>query len=338
MALIWMDGCTHYTTNYMTQKWGLASAAQVASVYDVGKRRPGSGHVKLVLEDAYVQTPVLSLTNRAVIGVALYVAAESGGIIFYSGTTPQMSLAWDGSRRLHVKRGDDETGTILASSDINVVPVGSWFYLEFDGTVDDSSGASEVRLNGSAIGALTLSGVDTKPSAVTGVDRIRIIRRGAYNDLHLTDLYVDSNTFQGDCIVETIMPTANGAHADFTPSAGTNYENVDGSIDDDETYNASNTQDHMDTFAFGDLTSMASSEILGLAVNLSLRKDDSATRQVKPVARIGSTDYLHGTAISPAGTYAVAQRIWETNPADAAAWEEADVNGAEFGYKQTLVS
>jgi hypothetical protein len=340
MGLVFIDGCKHYDVGDLLKKWGaFYGNVQVDPSSDY-RRRPGTSYLSIVTTGTYVQTKALALTSRAVIGLAMKVEAAScaGAIILYSGSVAQMSLVFDTSQRLHVKRGDQD-GTILASSDPATVPVGSWFYLEFDGTVHDSSGASEVRVNGGEIPALTLTGQDTKPSATAGVDRIRIITTGAY-DVRLTDFYVDTDTFRGDCVVDTLLPTAAGAHDDFVPSAGANYECADDAdgIDDDATYNASATQDDMDTFAFANLTAMPTSDIIAVAVNLALRKDDATTRVIKPVARIGSTDYLHGTGISPAGLYAVVQGIWEDNPADSQDWEEADVNGAEFGYKQTLVS
>lgn len=341
MGLVFIDGCSHYDD--VLDKWGTASATMRASAADASQpyaRRAGTHYLYTVQtgEDDYVETPVLGLTTRAVIGCAVRAVqgSASGGITLYAGSTPQLTLFWDTSQRLIVKRGGRD-GTTLASTDPGAVPLDSSFYIEFDGTIDDTNGAAEVRFNGSEVEDLTLTGQDTQPAAATGVDRIRFFGRGTNC---FTDIYIDSADFHGDCIVDTIRPTGAGTHTDWTPSEGANHENVDDAtqIDDDDTYNAASAQDEKDTFAFADLASRPTSSIKGVAVNLALRKDDATTRVVKPVARIGSTDHLHGTGITLASSYAVAQRIWQLNPDDSAPWEEADVNDAEFGYDQVAVS
>jgi 3D (Asp-Asp-Asp) domain-containing protein len=345
--ILFIDGCSHYgayPADYqLLLKWGAASATMRVSSGDASQplaRRSGSDYLYTVQtgQDDYAETVALALTTRAVIGCAVRVVAagDSGGITFYKGATAQMTLTWDTSQRLNIKRGGRD-GTTLASTDPGVVPLTSWFYVEFDGTVHDTAGASEVRFNGSELEDLTLTGQDTKPGSDVGVDRIRFFGRGT---ICFTDIWVDDADFHGDCIVDTLMPTGAGANTDWTPSAGANYENVDDSngVDSDSTYNSSSTEGDIDTFAFGNLVSRPTSAILAVAVNLALRKDDATTRVVKPVLRIGSTNYVPATGIALVSAYAVGQRIWELNPAGSEIWEEADVNGAEPGYVQSSVS
>lgn len=333
MALIFIDGGRHYSTAQIARKWGAASNVAVT---DETIRRPGTKALRS--SAGTLLSPTFSgLSNTLVVAAAVYHSAANPGYLkILSGTTAQLTLAWTATGVLNVIRGD-WNGDILASSEAGVFLFGQWIYLEIDATIHNTSGGVEVRLNGVTVDALSLSGTDTQPGATTGVDRFQISNNGI---LYVTDVYADSDTLHGDCIVDTTFPTGAGAHTDFSPSTGANWENVDdeGAVDDDATFNASADLNDMDTFVFADLPASATSEIIGIAVNIAARKDDDLTRQLKAVARVSSTDYLHSTVISPTGFFGNAQRIFEDNPADASPWEEADVNGAEFGYKQTLVS
>ena len=100
-------------------------------------------------------------------------------------------------------------------------------------------------------------------------------------------------------------------------------------------YNESDTYDNIDTF-----------DMVKLAADLAV-ESDSLIRAVQVVAtaryvdapadlgyllRIGATDYA-GTGKELSAEYAVIDDIVELNPADSAAWEVADIDGAEAGYK-----
>ena len=66
-------------------------------------------------------------------------------------------------------------------------------------------------------------------------------------------------------------------------------------------------------------------------------KMDSGTRAIASVARPASTN--HVTAVDHYLTqtaYPYWLTLWELNPEDSAAWEVADVDGAEFGVKITV--
>jgi hypothetical protein len=313
MSVLFMDGFAHYETAEITLKW---AACDNALVFPTGGRRAGSGAVCITGAGQWIRSMAFAgLTNRIVIGTAIKPSATASGYLYLmSGTTVQLTLAWDFDGSLTLYRGT-EAGTELASADPGTLPSAVWSYIEIDATIHESTGAVEVRLNGSTVDALTVSSTDTQPGVTTGVDRFKFYSATSGSN-YFADIYVDSDTLQGDCAVYTLMPSGVGASDDFIPSAGSNYENVDDEnlIDDDATYNSSTTQGDKDTFAFDNLPALGvSSTILAVAVNLALRKDDAATRQLKPVVRIGS-------------------------PSDSQPFEDADVNGAQFGYQQSLVS
>jgi len=335
MSVIFVDGTSHYSPAQITRKWGAHSGASISSYGP----RSGASSILLASGDWLRSVAFSALTNRIVLGYRHYHYMGSGRLYLMSGTTVQLTLEWDTDGSMTLYRGT-ESGTELASAAAGTLPSDGWAwnYVEIDATIDDSTGAVEVCVNGSTVDDLTVTSEDTQPDTTTGVDRFQL--NCTASQCNFTDFYVDTDTLNGDCAVYTLRPSAAGASTDFVPSAGDNYENADDdSSDDDGSYNSSTDQGDKDTFAFEDLPALGiASTILAVAENVTLRKDDASTRQLKPVIRIGSTDYPHATAAEAISSYAMHQRIWTVNPDDAAAFEDADVNNAEFGYEQSLVS
>jgi hypothetical protein len=69
-------------------------------------------------------------------------------------------------------------------------------------------------------------------------------------------------------------------------------------------------------------------------VSVRLAKDGNPTPTgVKTVLRCSGTDYPHSATLSPGTTFARSDQIWELNPADSAAFEDADLDGMEVGIK-----
>lgn len=338
MARKFIDGCTHYGTAHILHKY--ESKSSYVNIVTENPRRAGVKSLQFVDTTgwSWVKTRDIGLTTEGYVGVAVRPPVTQtyryGAITFYKDSTAQVTAMWDPDGKLYIKRGDVD-GTTLASSAVGQLPEGGWCYVEFYGKPDDSTGAAEIRVNGSTV--ISVSGEDTKPDTATGCNAVMLLGRGSHQ---MTDVYVDDAAFQGDCIIETLMPTADGTESDFTPLSGTNEENIDddGTIDDDSTYNYSATQGDMDTFVTEDVENRPASDILSVAVNVAMRKDDASTRVVKPVARVNSTNYPHSTGVTLISSYKVGQRIWDDNPDDSNPWEEADVNGAEFGYEQSSVT
>jgi len=339
MSVTFIDGCSHYDN--LLHKYDAATAG--ASIGITNPRRVGSRHILLDAYDDYCVTRALaSSTGRVTVGCAFRVPigeVHHVGFTMYYGATAQVSVFVNPSDgRIAVMRGDD-CGVLLATSDPGLVVTGRWYYLEFGARIHNTLGSTEVRLNGSPIDALTLTGVDTEAGTSAYADRIRFFGAASFCDIVVCQSS-SSVSFLGDCLVDTILPSGAGAHTDWTPSAGANYQNVDdaGVIDEDGTYNASSAAGDIDTFAFANLPSRPTSDILAVAVNLALRKDDAANRVLAAQARIGGTDYVIGTGGYATSSYMVHQKIEETNPSTSQPWEEAAVNGAEFGYLQFSVS
>ena len=121
---------------------------------------------------------------------------------------------------------------------------------------------------------------------------------------------------------------------EWTPSAGSNYQNVDdsGDMDDDTTYNSEDAAGQIDTYTVPDIEATGG-VIHAVAVNMGVRKDDVGARTIKGVIRQATTNYSSPTALTVFDSYRVSQAIWATQPDGSGAWNETNLNAAEFGIE-----
>lgn len=330
MALIYIDGFDTYTT--IGEKWGVSNGSPT-----IGSGTAGRTGNRLNLNGGSLGQRVWrSVTAGATkrVGAAFHFSGLSDGtsgfIRLCEGalTTYHLDLRYNSAGALIVTRN----GTVLGTSSAGVITAGAWYYIEFGATIHDSTGAYEVRVSG--INVLSASGVDTRNGGTSGtIESVELhtgIDNGGFN-IQIDDLWIDSATYHGDCKIETLRPTGAGAHTDFTPSAGSNWQNVDDAAPNDDTdYNASSTVAHQDTFATGDLAAV-SGTVKGVQLTSRARKDDAGFRTLRSLIRTSSTDY-EGNDHVLSDTYLTFVHLHEVNPNTSSAWTIAQVNAVEIGY------
>lgn len=340
MALLFIDGFDYASAEGARQKWTQVTDNRNSATYfevtNTNARRAGTYYLKLANSSSsgtsgWVQT-AFAAKSTLYIGFAFKKVEAANGIMFMlrdTADTSQCAVEVNADGSFSLYRG---TTTLLDTTPVNQCYVGEWNYFEFKLVISDSVGAWEVRKNGASIH--TGTGFDTRASAAyTTATTLYLQGPSAYGHCAYDDLYIDDAQFHGDCRVDTLHPTANGTYAQWTPLAGQNYENVDEvSPDNDTSYNSTVTAGAIDTYVMDNLSALGST-IYGVALNLSLRKTDAGTVICHAMTRIGSTDFEGTTDHNVSDVYRYAQEIYEVNPDDGAAWEEADVNGAEFGVK-----
>lgn len=329
MALEFIDGVTHYASDDIELKW--SEAVQV-SVVDTEPRRAGSKSFYSTEGASNLVSKYLPESAFKILGFAFKSGFPKFTVALLKGDDIQLWLTLvlsGGYRLLQVKR---YPSTLLAEMDVTgLILADQWWHVEFGALISDTVGTCEVRLNGIELPQLTMSGVDTL-NVSGGIDRVKL-----YMDrIRMTDIHVDNSTWRGDCIVETCYPTGVGNQATWIPSAGANWQNVDddGDVDGDSTYNQTQIQGNRDSFAAGNVDPRPLSTIHAVAIHQVARKDYAGGRVVKPLVRVGGTDYVHtaeGHLLSD--VYTGAQRIWETNPDTGLGWTESGINGAEIGYE-----
>lgn len=232
------------------------------------------------------------------------------------------------------------TNVLLATSAPGVIRAG-WNYYEAKVLIHPSAGTVYLRINGNVV--FNLTGLNTQGWAT---DATWAWVKWSFPGGSLDDVYICdgsgsvNNDVLGECRVIALLPVTDavdpGTHADFACSTGTDHGAMVDEWDsnEDTDYVTSDTPGDMDSWNYPALG--YTGDIKGVQLSIFAKKNDSGTRAIRGLARPASTDYF-----SPADgylntTYLYWMTVWELNPEDSAAWEVADVDGAEFGVKVTV--
>ena len=265
------------------------------------------------------------------------------------GATSQVSLRLNQDLTLSVVRGE-HNGTVLGTTSVGI-SAASYFFIEMKVTIHASAGTVDVWING--VNRLSLTAQNTRNTAIAQWNVFSLGMQfsvagnngGNFRTADWDDVYVLDGTGAapwngalGDVRVDYSPVTAasvNGApNTQWTPSAGSNYQNVDDAAPNDDTdYNTGLTVGVLDTFVVQDAP--ANSTVYGVQVNLSFKKTDVGICSVAAAARHAGADYV-GSDMAGGTMYAYGRQVWPTNPGTLAQWTEAGFNAAEFGYKRTV--
>lgn len=345
MSLLFMDGAEVYTTEADLEKRWNYDPFQASSFCSVqaGLGRNGGASIHFS-NNAHLgkQTGVNAGTLIAGFAFSSAGSATSNGWLcsFGDSGTEQISLFFDGTGHLQVRRGSNLGtfgGTTLGTG-TKFFANSTYHYIEIKVVFDNSAGAVTVKVDG--VTDISLSGIDTTQTANNYANTFHIGDRSnahgvtEYDDVYLCDASGSlNNDFLGDIRIVGLVPTGAGNYAQWTPSTGSNWQNVDETGPNGDTdYNSDSTPGHRDSFVMGDLPTGAAS-VLAVQYTLVARKDDAGTRQVAPFVRISGTDY-DGTTVSVTTTYDTYRELKETSPATSAAWTPSEVNGMEYGVKE----
>jgi len=214
-----------------------------------------------------------------------------------------------------------------------------WHYVEIKATISDTVG--QVTINVDGVERLSTSAdKDTKNGANAYVGAIQLGQIYNHN-IRFDDFYVcdtsgsKNNDFLGDIRVDVLRPNAPGTYADFNPSTGANWENVDETYPTGTEYNDGSNVGDQDSYNVASLPSPAGTTIHGVKSQITVKKTDATLRKCKILTRAGSTDDLGPTITLTIG-YETHAKIFEDNPDDSADWEDADVNAVEVGVEVTV--
>jgi hypothetical protein len=350
MALLFMDSFDHYATADILEKWTTSPNASLLAIGAYG-RNSTSGLRMPVGALNSIQMTCLGGVSEVILGIAIKPNVHTGAqattpIVFGSAGAWECGVCLNADLTLQpftVNSGSYVPGastnyTLVGTATATALQVGTWAYLEVQMKCDGSTGTCVIRLNGTEVKNLT--GLDTLYTSAT-LTRFALGCRAStevqldYDDLVAMDLSGSrNNAFIGDVTVTALYPSGAGTTSGWTPSAGSNYQNVDEAAPNDDTdYNSTSTLNAKDTYAMQDCA--AGADIRAVQVLASVRKGAEGPGQVKLVTRSNSTDY-DGTAQGIGGTsYSYLRQVLETDPATSAAWLEAAWNAVEIGVKKT---
>lgn len=225
-------------------------------------------------------------------------------------------------------------GTIVARASGPWLENGHWSLIEMQ--VDCvNSGTATVYVDGAQV--ISVSGIDFLYATATVPNAVRF-----FDGITNTDVdyfYVNDssgsapfNGLLGDVRVETVIPDADGATANWTASAGSNFQCVDdalGAYNDDTDYISSSTT-NQDNYVSMATLSAASNILFSLHTALA-RNDGSGSIQL----RTDSGGTVVATAdLTLSTSYAWKRKFDFVDPNTAAAWASVTpLNSAVWGVR-----
>lgn len=336
MTLRFVDSFDHYATGDVLEKWTAPETSISTQAIATGTGRRGTNGWT---SSGTSRGLIKGVPNHAthIIGFAVNfggaVPTVAANIIeFREGGQTHLAVRINADLSLSVRRATTTLATVGG-----VLPANGFFYLEFKGTVHDTTGAYEVRVNGANV--LSASGIDTRDggagvtaSVVLGC----VISNMVFDDLYICDgAGSTNNDFLGDVRVDCFQPSGNGNSSQLLGSDGNSTDNyllVDETAPNDDTdYVSSSTVSQKDTYAFPNM-SHTPATINGVQVVMSAKKDDAGLRSIASVTRSGGAD-TDGTTQAVSTSYFYYMQILETDPNTAAAWTQSGFDAAEFGIK-----
>lgn len=256
--------------------------------------------------------------------IALYLTVGNIAYIYFKdGTTNHITLYITQTGVLNVYRS---TNTLLYQYS-NVVNFGAWNVFEFKLTVNDSTGALTIKLNGGTI--VEATNIDTRNGANAQTDNITISAdASSAGYIYADDIVVDNAAFPGLGGIVVLSPTGNGTYTSWT----NDYTYVDDNPPDDDTsyiYTDATVTGTKENFTCDDLpTGFASVPRIGLVTKAKL--DGAGAGNIKNTLRSGGSDY-EGSSVALSTSYTWAKSYWDTDPADAGAWSKTKVDALEVG-------
>lgn len=331
MSLLFFDGFDAQDT---TLKWlstlGAAPVYTDAGRYGVGNAfRAGSASGR-------VAKPITA-SAQIIVGGAVKVDSIAAAHFLFagwgdSGATQHATIQVGTSGQIQACRA----ATVVASSAVGVIIPGAWNYIEFRATIADAGGVIEIKVNG--VQVVNFTGDTKNAGTATNFDMVTLSGATqtdplvAYDDVYIANTLgsAPSNTFLGEVVVQTLLPTGAGASTGLTPiGSPNNWENVDEVPFSMADYNASNVVGAHDSYAMGNVDA-ATGTIYGVQTNVVASKTGVGAASLKPLVRSGGTDYFDATAALTASP-TLLSAIRETDPATAAAWTVSGVNSVEVG-------
>jgi len=357
MALLFMDSWDHYDFAALTSKWafGGGDKTDTSAVGAFGRRSTNgfkyrSSGTVFVGNGHLLEKQLVSSGNTAIVGYAFKCVTPLSDSVNQSNSesssTVLASIQNFGVTHVWLRLNADGTvsamygSTVLETSLVGVTQ-NVYTYIEVKVVIAAAlAGSVIVRFNGSEI--LNVTGVTTQVGASATWTGVYLKQRnvaGGLNEWHIDDFYMSDgsgaapwNDLLGDCRVDAVFPTAEGASSDWTPLTGTNNAAMvnEAVADGDTSYVTSVTAGHTDTYPVSD-TPVVGAAPAGVQICLFVRKESAGLANLAPVVRHAGMNYPIAVP-SPGTSYGISYAIFQTNPGTDLAWTEADFNAAEFGF------
>jgi hypothetical protein len=363
MAVLFMDGFSHYATADIAKKWttridsNAVWAIEPATGRTAGCIRKTStsnfSGAYLVKGPTVKQGSIWSPQQSGICGFALKVddlnrinpGLHSSLIEVFHGFDPQFTVGLnkDGTISIWIPAGYDPSIKVVATS-ISAISNASWAYLEFKWTIHKTTGNFVLRANGIEImnynGELAYNSYPFQqpPNLWTSV---RFLSIGSETppylnlracDFYLSDFSSPNGNFLGDISIAYIIPDAVGNSTGWIPSgANPNWQNVrEVPPNSDVDYNSAIAIGSKDLYSFTPVTANP----VAMQHCIFARRTAPGAVTLEAVVRHGGVDLVQPVQSIQNETYAYNLYPYDTNPATGIKWTQADANAAEFGVNK----
>jgi hypothetical protein len=159
---------------------------------------------------------------------------------------------------------------------------------------------------------------------------------GFHDDLAMNDTTGGAdNSWCGDGRIIAIKPNAAGNYTQWTPSAGSNWQNVDEVPSNSDTdYNSESLASDKDSYNL-EACGLTSVTIKRVWIEMRAKNTVADGSQARMFLRAGGTDYNDsvGARALTASYVRYVSGEWTTDPSDAAAWTTTDLDALEVGVE-----
>jgi hypothetical protein len=248
--------------------------------------------------------------------------------------TDNMRIALNSGHHIAMWRGDD---TVLATGTATLSDT-TWYWIWGYIKISDTVGIVRTKINGVADIATT-TGLDTRNDAGANGDKVSQIIFGIDTNYDFDDMYVQDavgTASNGDDIdigevtIPYLVPDSAGDTTTMTPSAGSNWQNVDDVPPNDDTdYNSHATSGNLDLY---NMTTSAATSVLGAVARVRMRKDAAGAKNARILLKSGGT-VSNGTDIALGTTYSTYPRNMRKNPVTAADFTPTEIDAIQVGQE-----
>jgi len=273
--------------------------------------------------------PYWTFFDEAGIAQCSLVMDTAGKMTFYLRT---YSIDWSYGMAAHY--------TVIAST-ASIGPAASWYSLEGEITIHDTTGAFKLWVNGVLL--LNLSNIDTKNAYASAYVYGLANAQGYFADLAIGDNASPNAARIGESRVDCMLPNANGT--DRASGGATEMTRSTGADDYtllDETAASAGTSDYVYSDAVGERCSVnvaaltnAGGTIVGVQATAYATKNEAGPCGFKLYCLRGGTRYYSGEFFPSFGSWGFFRYVWDQDPSTSAAWTESNFNAAEFGVERT---
>ena len=337
MAVTFMDSPEYYST--VSRVWTLGGGGSWSVTTVEGRR---AIHCAGTGTDAFAYSPQLpSDATYTWMGHVRTAAWHANPIVnFMEYTSGVHHIGWGLSAAGAVRVTFGNNGTQLAITADGVWTTSTTHWMEFQATIHDTTGSFVLKMDGSTI--LSASGIDTRNGGSGYIDRFCLIRSsgtgstGDWQDVVAVSGTGGETGFLNELRVTYLYPDGSGNSTQFTPSAGSNYQNVDDNptdANDDTDYNSSSNNGDIDLYSLSALPTTPGT-VYAVAPVVRARMDDVGPQTMRTVIRTNSTNY-EGDDLSLSAVYAnFRNTVYGVNPNTSSAWTESEISTLECGVKK----